>query len=126
MDRADMDHAVCAELLSTSEEPIVVPAPVVVELDWLTGSRLGPTTFAEFLIDVEEGSVRIIDLTQSEYARARELCLQYSDLPLGFVDASVIVTLERFKEETLATLDHRHFRVVRPRHVTSLTLIPKL
>jgi len=93
MDRADADHTPCVELLSGSGESLVVPAPVVVELEWLASNRLGPTAFTTFLIDVEEGTVRIVDLVRTDYARARELCEQYSDLPLGFVDASVVAVV---------------------------------
>lgn len=126
MDEADTDHVQCAELLSEGEEQLVVPAPVVVELEWLASSRLGPLAFDAFLTDVEEGTVRIIDLVRTDYARVRELCARYADLPLGFVDASVVAVVERLREPKLATLDHRHFGVVRPRHVPSLRLLPDL
>jgi hypothetical protein len=49
---------------------------------------------------------------------------QYADLDLGFVDAAVLAIVERLGERKLATLDHRHFSVVRPRHVPSLELVP--
>jgi len=52
MDRADADHQTCAELLAGSDEQLIVPAPVIVELDWLASSRLGPEPFAAFLAAV--------------------------------------------------------------------------
>jgi hypothetical protein len=39
--------------------------------------------------------------------------------------AAVLAVVERLDERKLATLDHRHFRAVRPRHVTSLELLPR-
>ena len=36
------------------------------------------------------------------------------DLPLGIVDAAVIAIAERLQVTEIATLDHRHFAVVRP------------
>jgi len=126
MDREDSSHATCAELLGEPGEQLVVPAPVVVELDWLAGSRLGPAVFVAFLADVQSGVVLIADLTQNDYARVKELCAQYADLPLGFVDAAVVAIAERMRERKLATLDHRHFQVVRPRHVPSFMLLPSL
>lgn len=63
-------------------------------------------------------------LVTADYSRVRELCTQYNDFPLGFVDAAVVAITERLGELKLATLDHRHFRVVRPRHTASLTLLP--
>jgi hypothetical protein len=40
------------------------------------------------------------------------------------VDASVVVVAERLEETTIATLDHRHFSVVRPLHAEAFTLVP--
>ena len=124
MDTADMDHEVCSRLLAETQEPLLIPAPVIVELDWLASSRLGSSAFESFLVDVEEGAVRVADLVLEDYARVRELCTRYADLPLGFVDAAVMAIVERLRENKLATLDHRHFGIVRPRHVRALTLLP--
>jgi hypothetical protein len=41
----------------------------------------------------------------------------YGDLLLGGTDAAVIAVAERLGAVDVATVDHRHFRVVRPRHV---------
>jgi uncharacterized protein len=64
------------------------------------------------------------DLVAEDYVRVAELMDRYSDLDLGFVDASVIAVAERLGEKKIATLDRRHFSVVRPRHVDSFELIP--
>lgn len=125
MDVTDRDHRICADLISQRIEQLVVPAPVLVELEWLASSRLGPLAFDAFLGDVEEDTVRVVDLTRADYVRVRELCHQYADLPLGFVDAAVLAVTERLGEVKLVTLDHRHFSIVRPRHVTSLLLLPE-
>jgi predicted nucleic acid-binding protein len=124
IDSADVDHATCARLLAESVEDLVVPAPVVVELDWLVGTRLGTAPFGEFLADVEDGGITVVDLVRSDYARVRELLGRYADLKLGFVDAAVVAVVERMGERKLATLDHRHFLTIRPRHVDALELLP--
>ena len=43
---------------------------------------------------------------------------------IGFVDAAVLAIAERLNEPKLATLDHRHFAMLRPRHVEALSLLP--
>lgn len=53
-----------------------------------------------------------------------DLVETYADLPLGAADASVIAVAERLGVHQVATLDHRHFTVVRPRHVAALELLP--
>jgi hypothetical protein len=42
-----------------------------------------------------------------------ELVGTYLDLPLGIVDAAVVAIAERLQLTEIATLDHRHFAVVR-------------
>jgi predicted nucleic acid-binding protein len=49
----------------------------------------------------------------------------YLDLPLGIVDAAVVAVAERLNLTEVATIDHRHFTVVRPRHVEAFTLLPE-
>lgn len=49
---------------------------------------------------------------------------KYLDLPLGIVDAAVVAIAERLKLTEIATIDHRHFNVVRPRHVPAFALLP--
>jgi predicted nucleic acid-binding protein len=125
MDQADRDHAACVELFTSSAEPLVVPALVVVELDWLVSSRLGAVALQALVDNIQEGTIRIAELTRADYARIRELYGRYSDLPLGFVDAAVLAVVERLGERKLATLDHQHFRIVQPRHTPDLTLLPE-
>jgi len=122
LDSSD-DHHLSASRLVDSVARIAIPAPTLVELDWLGSSRGVPCTDA-VLRGVTEGSIHVIDLNASDYTRVRQLCAAYADLRLGFVDASVVAVAERLGEETIATLDHRHFSVVRPRHVASFTLVP--
>jgi hypothetical protein len=54
-----------------------------------------------------------------------DLVTRYSDLPLGTTDAAVIAVAERLGVAEVATLDWRHFTVVRPRHRSSLVLLPE-
>ncbi len=65
-----------------------------------------------------------VELVGVDYRRAAELVTTYADLPLGTTDATVIALSERLWVGEVATLDHRHFRVVRPQHVAALTLLP--
>jgi len=124
MDRADADHVVCADLLVGFGEPLLVPAPVIVELDWLVGTRLGPDPFLALLDDLADGPIAVVDLVRADYIRVRELLVRYAHLRVGFVDAAIIAVIERLGERNLATLDHRHFAAIRPRHVDALELLP--
>ena len=56
--------------------------------------------------------------------RAALLIRQYSKLHLGLVDASLVALAERMVITTIATLDKRHFTVVRPAHCNAFELVP--
>jgi predicted nucleic acid-binding protein len=49
----------------------------------------------------------------------------YRDLGLGTTDATVIALCERLELTEVATIDRRHFTIVRPRHVDALVLLPE-
>ena len=95
---------------------------MLVELDHFV-----PTSaFRAFLQDVERGAFVVEDLQPQDYARLGELLVTYADLRLGFVDAAVLAVTERLGERRVATLDHRHFGVVRLAHTDALQLLPAL
>lgn len=120
----DMHHTECVRLLGSSRERLVVPAPVLVELDYWFHRYLGPLAFVGFLDDVNDGAYEIEPLSHQDLLRVREICAQYADSDIGFVDAAVLAVVERLNEPKLATIDHRHFRMLRPRHVEALELLP--
>ena len=62
------------------------------------------------------GDFEPVDLQSQDYRRAAELVQTYADLPLGTTDATVIALAERLDVDEVATLDRRHFTVVRPCH----------
>jgi len=120
----DADHEGCASLLQSSPERRIVPAPVLVELDHLLSRELGATAFPALLDTIKAGELDAEDLTTSDYDRVAELMRAYADLEVGFVDCAVLAITERLGESKLATLDHRHFGTMRPRHVKTLELLP--
>ncbi len=80
----------------------------------------------DLLGQILSGAIEIEDLRPSDYERVREIQTTYDDSGVGFVDAAVLAIVERLGEPKLATLDHRHFTLMRPRHVDSLELLPTL
>jgi len=111
-------------LLDDSRETRLIPAPVLVELDYFLTRSFGPDPMRKVLADVRAGALAIEHLLLEDYARVSELMNTYADQQIGFVDASVLAIVERLREAKLATLDHRHFAVMRPRHTGSLELLP--
>ena len=79
---------------------------------------------AKFLDALADGDFEVVNLTSADFARMAELVRRYDDLPLGTTDGSVIALAERLGIDEIATLDQRHFRVVRPSHLEAFTLLP--
>ena len=123
----DADHAACVRLFNdmhAASRDLLVPVTVTAEVGYLLAREAGARVESLFLRSLAEGDFAAVDLTAVDYARMAELVGTYGNLPLGTTDASVIAIAERLKLTDIATLDRRHFTVVRPSHVNSLTLLP--
>ncbi len=124
MDADDRYHAVCRNLLETHPGPLVVPLLTITEVAYLLATRLGTAAEVRFLGDVSSGAFSLAAPRAAEWLRIAELVFRYSDLPLGTVDASIIALTERLEVSAVATLDRRHFTVVRPMHTAAFDLLP--
>lgn len=124
VDADDAHHAASLELLETHPGPLVVPSLVITEVTYLLATRLGVEPEVRFLGDLAGGAFTVAPVAAGDWLRIAELVSRYRDLPLGTVDASVVATAERLGIHEIATVDHRHFTVVRPRHTEFFTLRP--
>lgn len=123
----DQDHHACTELLTSMHlagRDLLIPAPVVAEVGYLLAREAGAQIEAAFLQSLAATDFIVVDLVAADYERMAELVVQYADLGLGTTDAAVVAVAERLSVDEVATLDRRHFAVVRPRHVPALTLSP--
>jgi hypothetical protein len=117
----DPDYRRCVDLfagLHLAKREMVIPAPVIAEVGYLLGTRAGAEAEAFFLRSLAEGVFQVEDLTTADHERVADLVEQYGDLPLGTTDAAVITVAERLDVPEVATLDDRHFTVVRPKHAS--------
>jgi predicted nucleic acid-binding protein len=105
-------------------EPLVVPQLVVGESAYLVGRIAGTVVEVRLLRELETSSLAFEPLEPADLGRIAELVETYADLRLGTVDASVIANAERLGATTIATLDLRHFTVVRPKHIDVFQLVP--
>ena len=120
----DQNHRRCVELLTEAPPPLVAPALVVTEVAYFLADRIGPEAERAFASSIRRGELLVEPVEPADWDRIDELLGEYADLPLGIVDASVVAACELLGETKLATLDHRHLAVVRPRHCAALTLLP--
>ncbi len=120
----DPDHTACAELLESAQEQLVLPVPVLAELDYWIGQAASVDVWLAFCQDVAAGAYALWSLDAGLLVKAAELQLRFRDQPIGFVDSAVFITCEALGEEKVATLDRRHFSVLRTQDGRSLRLLP--
>lgn len=87
---------------------------------YLLASRIGVRAELKFLGDVASGAFDVEAVHPVDWLRIADLVNQYRDLPLGTVDASVVACAERLGVDEIATVDRRHFRVVKTNRPLSL------
>jgi uncharacterized protein len=113
-DRTDPHHPACVDLLETDPGPLVTTGLVIAEAGYLLDRNLGPAAEIALIDMITDGTLTVDSLTAADWERVRELCATYSSLPLGVTDASIIAIAERHHTPRVATLDQRHFHIVRP------------
>lgn len=124
-DRNDPDYHACSDLLETDDGPLVTTALVIAEAAHLIDRQVGAVGEIALYTSIVEQTIAIESLTGSDWQRVRELVDRYQDLRLGGTDASLVAIAERLGATRIATLDHRHFRVIRPQHCDAFELIPR-
>ena len=88
-------------------------------------SRVGPHAEVTFLKSFGGNGFHVAEVEEGDISRIAELVEQYVSLPLGIVDAAVIAIAERLNLAEVATVDRKHFSIVRPRHVSAFRLLPE-
>ena len=124
--RKDQHNLSCKRLLSTYPGTLLLPEPLITEVAYMLATRAGTDAELAFLKDTVHGTYEVVSVGRAERARVIELVRTYADLPLGTADACVVAVAERYGVSTVATLDRRHFRVVRPAGIDAFTLLPDL
>ncbi len=121
-DRSDRWHQRARALVQGATRGLILPAPVIPEVDHLLGARLGAKSRFAFYAGVVEGHYLVADVPREAYQRIVDLNRRFADLDLGFVDAAIVALAETLGLSRIATTDRRHFGPVAA--ALSLELIP--
>lgn len=92
---------------------LLIPEPVVVEVDQLLRSRVASDAARLFLEAIAAGEHSVVNSSPVLLRRAVELDRQFADLDIGYVDATVMALAER-ERLPVFTFDFAHFRATRP------------
>lgn len=120
---ADPDHNACVDFLTRGDVEMVIPALCVAEVCYLLGQRHGAEVEARFVSGLADFRVQAPE--PEDWPQIAALVRSYGDLPIGATDASVAVLADRLKTKRVATLDRRHFSVIRSRDGSAFELYPQ-
>jgi uncharacterized protein len=122
-DRSDRWHERSVALVRENRGKLILPAPVIPEVDYLLGRRLGAAARLALYAGINGSHYFVVDLPRDSYRRVDELNRQYPDLDLGFVDAAVVAITGSLGLKTIATTDRQHFAPLATQ--LGLTLVPE-
>ena len=121
-DRSDRWHARARAVIEGEQRGLILPAPVIPEVDHLLGQRLGARSRLTFYAGIVEGYYLVADLPAGAYARVADVNRRFDNLELGFVDAAIVALAETLGLSRIATTDRRHFEPLAA--ALSLELLP--
>ncbi len=106
-------------------EPVVVVSPyVLAEIDYLVMSRFGVTAELRMLEELASGAYDLAVMGSSDLLACTRVIEQFADQRVGLADASIVVLAERYGTHRIATLDRRHFSVLRALDGRPFDLLP--
>lgn len=112
------------QLLECVDGPLVIPAPVTAEIDYLLGRRLGRGPQRSFIADLAAGRFTVACLEREDYATVQDLDSRYADLELGLADCAVVILAHRYNTTRIVSFDERHFLAVTPLQGGTFTILP--
>ncbi len=123
-DAADLNHRAAVAWFERVDEPLLLGALSLAELDVLLQRELGEAASRAVLDSLIAGSIRLVAPTLDDLRRAEELMAEAAEHRPRLADALVVATAERLGVRRVAAFDRRPLAVLRPRHVKSLDFEP--
>jgi uncharacterized protein len=124
-DAGEPDHDAVSDVIDRSEEPLVVSPYVVAELDYLIATRVGVKAELAALQELAGGAWELAAFgVPGDLDEVISIIKKYRDQHIGAADASNVVLADRYHTRTIATLDRRHFDVLRPLSGRRFSVVP--
>jgi predicted nucleic acid-binding protein len=121
LDRSQNVHKRCTDFYSSWRGSVVTTEAVLTESIYLlSGVRNGSTACIDFVLS---GGAVLVPSSKASLKRCRELLHKYSDLPVDFADATLIVLAEELNTDTVFTFD-KDFQIYRIRGRKSFRVVP--
>lgn len=118
----DKNHQVILDIVINSN--LFIPSKILPEVDYLVTKYLGENVARQFLKDLADEAFSYLNLERFDLAATLLMMTRYADIPIGFVDASIVILADREQIPNILTLDRRHFSIIRPQNQAFLNLLP--
>jgi uncharacterized protein len=123
-DTADLNHRAAVAWFSRADEPLLLGALGLAELDLLLQRELGAPASEAVLQALVADAIRLVAPTSEDLARAMVLMREAAEHKPRLADALLVATAERLGIRRVAAFDRRPLAVFRPRHVRALEFEP--
>ena len=123
-DTADLNHRSAVDWFARIDEPVLLGALGLAELDMLLQRELGGDAIRAVVDSVVNGSIRLVTPTVADLTRAVELMTQAQEHRPRLADALLVASAERLGIRRVAAFDRRPLAVFKPRHLRSLDFEP--
>lgn len=124
-DASEPDHDAVSAVIAAADVLVVSPY-VVAELDYLVATRHGVDDEVAVLDELAGGAWDLAAFDDAGLRRARGVIASYRDQEIGVADASIVVLAERYRTHRIASLDHRHFDVLRSLDGDHFDVLPRM
>jgi predicted nucleic acid-binding protein len=102
-DKDDDYHMKAVAFIKSFQGELLSNSAVITEVTHLLDFSVNVQL--DFLRWIFDGGITIADITQGDILRIIELTAKYSDLPMDFADASLVVLCERMRIREIASID---------------------
>ena len=111
LDRRQQHHEAVLHFFSRWHGDVVSTEAVLTESTYLL-SRVsgGAMACLQFFL---RGGAHLVPASHASLRRARELMVQYADLPMDYADATLVVLAEELRTNYVLTTDRRDFHIYR-------------
>jgi predicted nucleic acid-binding protein len=123
-DSADLNHRAAVGWFGRVDEPLLLGALGLAELDVLLQRELGAAASLALVEALVAGSIRLVAPTPDDLARAAVLMGEAVEHRPRLADALLVATAERLGVRRVAAFDRRPLAIFRPRHVRGLEFEP--
>jgi uncharacterized protein len=123
-DAADLNHRAAVAWFERVDEPLLLGALGLGELDLLLQRELGVEATRAVVASLVAGAIRLVPPTIEDLARAAELMTEAAEHRPRLADALLVATAERLSVRRVASFDRRPLAVFRPRHSRTLDFEP--